>query len=110
MIIWLTRIACCITKGTDIHSEYVILLTFSLQKCLRERTSMLSLYLNFLSCLIHEKFNTFEAIFQMLFSSVLSGFYTCVVFLQPKESLKTKCQASATKADIPAALKSRSET
>jgi hypothetical protein len=27
-IIWLMRIACCIKKATDTHSEYVILLLF----------------------------------------------------------------------------------
>jgi hypothetical protein len=35
------RIACWITKATDTHSEYVILISFSLQKWLRERASML---------------------------------------------------------------------
>jgi hypothetical protein len=43
------RFACWITKATDTHSEYVILLSFSRQKCLRERTSILRLYVNCLS-------------------------------------------------------------
>jgi hypothetical protein len=35
------RIACWITKATDTHSEYVIIITFPRQKWLRERASML---------------------------------------------------------------------
>jgi hypothetical protein len=35
------RIACWITKATDRHSEYVILIAFRRQQWLRERASML---------------------------------------------------------------------
>ena len=35
------RIACWITKATNTHSEYVILVAFPLQKWLRKRVSML---------------------------------------------------------------------
>jgi hypothetical protein len=35
------RIACCITKSTDIHSEYVMLIAFEMQIWLRERNSSL---------------------------------------------------------------------
>ena len=35
------RFALCITKATDTHSEYVILIVFSRQHWLRERASML---------------------------------------------------------------------
>jgi hypothetical protein len=35
------RIACWITKATDIYSEYVILRAFPKHQWLRERTSML---------------------------------------------------------------------
>jgi hypothetical protein len=35
------RFVCWITKATDIHSEYVILIAFPLQQWLRERASML---------------------------------------------------------------------
>jgi len=31
------RFVCCITKATDTHSEYVILIAFLWQKWLRER-------------------------------------------------------------------------
>ena len=41
MTIWRMRIACWITKATDTHSEYVILIAFTQQQWLRERTSML---------------------------------------------------------------------
>ena len=39
--IWRMSIACWITKGTNTHSEYVILIAFPLQKWLHERASML---------------------------------------------------------------------
>jgi hypothetical protein len=35
------RFACWITKATDTHSEYVILIVFRRQKWLRERASVL---------------------------------------------------------------------
>jgi hypothetical protein len=35
------RFACWITKATDTHSEYVIIVAFLLQRWLRERASML---------------------------------------------------------------------
>jgi hypothetical protein len=35
------RFTCCITKATDTHSEYVILITFPRQQRLRERASIL---------------------------------------------------------------------
>ena len=34
------RIACCIPKATDTHSEYVILIAFPLQHWLHERASV----------------------------------------------------------------------
>jgi len=42
MTIWRTRIECRILKGTDTHSEYVILIAFPLQQWLHERASTLS--------------------------------------------------------------------
>ena len=41
MTIWLTRIACWITKVTDTHWEYITLIVFPLQQWLHERGSML---------------------------------------------------------------------
>jgi hypothetical protein len=35
------RFACWITKATDLHSEYVILIDFARQQWLRERASVL---------------------------------------------------------------------
>jgi len=32
MKIWCTHISCCITKATDIYSEYVILIAFPWQR------------------------------------------------------------------------------
>jgi hypothetical protein len=40
-IIQRMRFACWITKATDTHSEYVILIAFPRQQWLRERASML---------------------------------------------------------------------
>ena len=50
MIIWRMRFPCWITKATDIHSEYVILNVFLLQKCLREGASILRLWVHCRSC------------------------------------------------------------
>ena len=36
-VIWRMRVACWITKGTDTHSEYVMLIAFLRQQMLRER-------------------------------------------------------------------------
>jgi hypothetical protein len=40
-IVWRIRFACRINKYTDMHSEYVILVAFPRQQCLRERLSLL---------------------------------------------------------------------
>jgi len=40
MTVWRMRIACWITKPTNAHSEYVILIAFPLQKLLRERANV----------------------------------------------------------------------
>jgi len=37
LTIWRMRIACCITKATNAHSEYMILFAFPLQQWLFER-------------------------------------------------------------------------
>jgi hypothetical protein len=44
------RFACWVTKATDTHSEYIIIIAFPRQQCLRERASMLCLYVHCLSC------------------------------------------------------------
>ena len=40
MTIWLKRIACWISKTTNTHSDYVILIAFPLQNWLHERASV----------------------------------------------------------------------
>jgi len=52
MTIWHMHIACCLTKATDIHSEYVILIAFPLQQWLHECTSMFNVIL-YIYCLSH---------------------------------------------------------
>jgi len=49
-IIQRRRIAFWITKATDTHSEYVILIAYPRQQWLREESSMLLLYLHCRSC------------------------------------------------------------
>ena len=41
MTLWRMCIACFISKATDTHSEYVVLIAVPLQQYLHERTSML---------------------------------------------------------------------
>ena len=51
MTIWRMRIVCWITKATNTHSEYVILITFPLQQWLHERPSMLRH--TYIACIYH---------------------------------------------------------
>jgi hypothetical protein len=44
------RLAFWVTKATDTHSEYVILIAFPRRQCLRECASMLRLYVHCLPC------------------------------------------------------------
>jgi hypothetical protein len=44
------RFACWITKATDTHSEYVILIAFTQQQWLRERASMS--HYTYIACLV----------------------------------------------------------
>jgi len=48
MAIWRMRIACWITKATDTHSEYVMLIAFPLQQWLHE--SALLLRYTYIAC------------------------------------------------------------
>jgi len=48
--IWHMRTACWLTKATDTHSEYVILIAFPLQQWLHECISML--YYTYIACLV----------------------------------------------------------
>ena len=55
MAIWRMRIACCITKATGTHSEYVILTAFPLQQWLQERASMSHYTRTYTVCLVSLK-------------------------------------------------------
>ena len=44
MKIWRMRIACLITKATNAHSEYIILIGFLRQQWLHERASLLPVF------------------------------------------------------------------
>ena len=52
MTIWRMCIACWMPKTTNTHThtKYVVLIAFPLQQWLRERASMLRLYVHCLSC------------------------------------------------------------
>ena len=50
MAVWRMNIACWIPKATDTHTEYEILIAFSRQQWLRERT--LVLRCTYLACLV----------------------------------------------------------
>jgi len=49
--IWRMRIACWITKVTNAHSEYVILIAVALHQWFHERASVLLLCVRCMSCL-----------------------------------------------------------
>jgi hypothetical protein len=49
MQLWYMRIACWITKATNTHSHYVILIVFPLQQCPQERASVLRF--TYITCL-----------------------------------------------------------
>ena len=51
MTIWRMRIACCIPKVKNTHSQYVILIVFPLQQWLHESGSMLRH--TYIVCLVH---------------------------------------------------------
>jgi len=50
-IIFRMRFPCWITKATDTHSEYIVLVSFSRQQWLRERVSMFHSYM-YIACLV----------------------------------------------------------
>jgi len=50
MAIWSMRIACWVPKATHTQSQYVILIAFPLQRCLKEGASMIRRYVNCLYC------------------------------------------------------------
>jgi hypothetical protein len=57
LTMWRMRIACCITKATDIHSEYVILAAFPLHQWLHELAPLLCYtYIAFLDYSLDEVF------------------------------------------------------
>ena len=51
MTVWRTRVACWITKATNTHLEYVILIAFPLYQWLRESASILR-YKYIAACLV----------------------------------------------------------
>ena len=57
MTIWRMRIACCITKAPNTHSEYVILIPFPQQQWLQERASLLRYTYSCIVCLVENSFN-----------------------------------------------------
>ena len=71
MMIERMRIACWITKATDIHSQYVILVACPLQRWLHERASVL-LY-RYMACLVqNDKFHQ-SALYSKCYSAQLNS-------------------------------------
>ena len=52
MTIWRTRIACCLPKAANTHSEYVILNVFSLQQLVARTLLNFTLYVHYPSCFV----------------------------------------------------------
>ena len=67
MTIWRMRIACCITRAINTHSEYIILTAVPLPQWLHERSSLLRY--TYVACLVH--FPTF--ILKRLQVNTISG-------------------------------------
>jgi hypothetical protein len=57
MTVWRKTITCCITKATNTHLEYAILMAFPLQQWLHERASMLSFI--YIACIVEPCSNPF---------------------------------------------------
>jgi hypothetical protein len=57
--IWCMHFACCITKATDAHSEYVILIAFPRQQRVQKRTSICYMYI---ACLVLKQNNSYTQI------------------------------------------------
>ena len=68
MTLWRMRLACWITKATNTHSDYVILVAFPLQQWLHERDSML--HFTYIPCLVIDQYVSSVDIVKL--SSVLS--------------------------------------
>jgi hypothetical protein len=56
IIIRRMRFLCWVTKATDTHSEYEILIGFLRQQWVQERALMLLFYVNRLSCILYKAF------------------------------------------------------
>ena len=69
-IIWCMRIACWITKVTDTHAEYVILIAFPRQQWLHERASILRLYVQYVA---------FHVVFKLLGTGKVVWQYTATM-------------------------------
>jgi hypothetical protein len=65
------RIAYWITKATETHSEYAVLTVFPRQQWLRERASVLRLYLHCMSCSPSPKVDFFGRFFRRFVQLVL---------------------------------------
>jgi hypothetical protein len=83
-IIQRMRFARSITKTTNTHSEYVIFIALPQQKCLRERTSILRLYVHCLSrlFLVTARILTAEYRVVSLKGCILFCFtyYICIIY------------------------------
>ena len=56
------RFACWISKTTETHSEYLIIIAFPQQQCLHERASMLRLLVYCHTCFLRKTVLTFRCL------------------------------------------------
>ena len=101
LTVWRMRIACCVPKATNTHSEYVILIAFPLQQWLHERASVL-LYAS-IACLV---FSNFEECFDTVIKA-LRHINTRRLWLHPVLGSATDIQSDFSVAEV--CLKSKSE-
>jgi len=67
MTIWRMRVACWITKATNTHSEYVILIAFPLQQWFTRTSLNVTLHVNWLYCYsVHTFVKNERKIFRVL--------------------------------------------
>ena len=64
MTIWRKRIAFCIPKTTNTHSEYVILIAFFTATMVTQTRLSVALYVHCLSSLVHKSEENMERMYQ----------------------------------------------
>ena len=69
MTIWHMRVVCWISKATNTHSEYVILIAFPLQQWLHERASVFCY--TYITCLVYNMRSLEDMLFPITLSAIM---------------------------------------